>query len=315
MKLVINLPNGALRRARSAGALVGALALAYYVGVARADGIPTGDALFYSGTLEDNGVPVEGTRAVDIELFDSASGGASQCTTSVDPVTFTGGAFRVPLSSTCVAAVHANPNLYTEVSVDGTVLPRTKLGAVPYALEAERATSSAAAENADQLDGVDSTGFATSAHTHDTAALTSGTLPIVRGGLGINTLTGNANRLLGANSSASGLELKAINGTSGQIGVTHSAGAITLALGTGVPHGCSYHYSSTATSTSSIVTCPAGKLVVGGGGACAPSDDQGDATENRMKYTRPESSSRTAWETVCTAATKTTWSYAICCTE
>ncbi len=315
MRLVIDLPTGVLRRTLGALALTSALALAYFVGVARADGIPTGDVLFYSGTLEDDGVPVDGTRTVIIELYGSASGGAAQCTTSSDTVAFTAGAFRVPLSGTCLAAVHANRNLYAEVSVGGTVLPRSKLGAVPYAIEAERAATAATADDADLLQGKASADFAPTSHSHDSGAITSGTLPLNRGGIGLNTVTGNANRLLGANAGASDLELKALTGTSGQTAVTHGAGSITVGLAAGVPHACQRVEASTATE-STTVTCPSGKVVVGGGGACAPGDDQGDATENRMKYTRP-TSSRDGWLTICTVGngTKYTWSYAICCAE
>lgn len=315
MKLTINVSNHALRRTLGAVAITGALGVAYFVGVARADGIPTGEVLFYSGTLEDNGVPVDGTRAVSIELFDAVSGGSAQCTTSAAAVTITAGHFRVPLSSTCVVAIRANPNLFLEVTVGGTVLPRSKLGAVPYAVEAARADNATTAEDADLLDGVDSAAFALTAHQHDTAALTSGTLPLNRGGTGISTLTGNSNRLLGANPAGTGWELKSIGGTANETVVTQSGGAITVGLAAGTPHACERIEASTATSQTTA-TCPGTKVVVGGGGACAPSDDQGTATENRMKYTRP-ASDRSGWLTVCTVTngTKVTWSYAICCEE
>ena len=42
----------------------------------------------------------------------------------------------------------SNPNAWVEVLVDGTSLGRTKLGGVPYALEAGHATSSDSATNA-----------------------------------------------------------------------------------------------------------------------------------------------------------------------
>lgn len=314
MRLVINVSNTLLRRALGAVALGGLLAGAYFIGSARADGIPTGNAIFYTGLLEESGVPAEGDRSVVIRLFDAPSGGTERCNTSLT-ATFTAGRFRVPLTGPCTAAIHGYADLFAEVSVGAYTLPRTKLGAVPYAVEAERATQAAVADDANLLGGSAPSAFATAAHTHDTGAITSGTLPINRGGTGLNTVTGNPNRLLGANAAGTAWELKAVNGTSGQINVTQGVGSVTLALSAGVPRSCSYESNSTATSQTQVL-CPGGKLVVGGGGACAPSNDQGTATENRLKYTRPLSN-RTGWETICTVTdgSKSTYSYAICCNE
>lgn len=314
MRLVIDVSSSLLRRMLGAVALGGLIAGAYFIGSARADGIPTAEAIFYSGLLEESGVPAEGTRSVVIRLYDAPAAGTERCMTSLT-ATFTAGHFRVPLAGPCTAAIHSYPNLYAEVSVGALTLPRTKLGAVPYAVEAERADQAQVADDANLLGGSAPSAFATSTHIHDTAAITSGTLPINRGGTGLNTVTGNANRLLAANTGATGWELKNLTGTTGQITVTPGTGTMTVALAGGVPRGCTYHTASAPASTQSNVACPAGKFVVGGGGACSPSNDQGDADENRMKYTRPESSARGGWETICTAATKTSWSYAICCTE
>jgi hypothetical protein len=41
--------------------------------------------------------------------------------------------------------VHANPNVWVEVSVGGAALPRSKLGAVPYAVEADTASNAVGA--------------------------------------------------------------------------------------------------------------------------------------------------------------------------
>jgi hypothetical protein len=49
------------------------------------------------------------------------------------------GAFQVVLPAACTTAIHANGDLWVEVFVDGTTLGRTKLGAVPYAVEADHA--------------------------------------------------------------------------------------------------------------------------------------------------------------------------------
>ena len=137
-----------MRRDKSAMGVflaVAALVGAYHLGRARADGVPTVTPLFYGGMLEDNGRPVEGRRDLTIRLWDAATGGATACTTAVVNVEFAAGRFRVPLDASCAGAVRSNPNLWAEVQIGGTTFPRSKLGAVPYALEAGRASGAAGA--------------------------------------------------------------------------------------------------------------------------------------------------------------------------
>jgi hypothetical protein len=127
----------------SVAALSGA---AGYALRARAEGPPRTNPLFYKGALLDStGAPVTGTKAVAVSLYDDENTGALLCSSA--PVTVnltpTKGQFRIPLSGgtgDCVQAVHATSDVWVAVSVDG-VLPvgRTKLGAVPYALEADHA--------------------------------------------------------------------------------------------------------------------------------------------------------------------------------
>lgn len=112
---------------------------AYHVGRARADGVPTVSPLYYGGVLDDSGRPVDGARSVTVRVWDAATGGTTVCTTAAPGTAFSAGRFRVALDNACAAAVRANPNLWAEVQVDATTFPRTKLGAVPYALEAGRA--------------------------------------------------------------------------------------------------------------------------------------------------------------------------------
>jgi|GEM_PF-1215492 len=113
--------------------------VAYRVGRARADGVPTASPLYYGGVLDDGGRPVEGMRNVTIRLWDMAVGGTATCTTVAPNTPFSAGRFRIELDAACTGAVRANPNLWAEVLVDSTTFARTKLGAVPYALEAGRA--------------------------------------------------------------------------------------------------------------------------------------------------------------------------------
>jgi len=121
---------------------------AYRLGKARADGVPAVNPLYYGGVLSDGGRPVEGARAVTVRLWDAATAGTTVCTTTAAGTTFTGGRFRVALDAACVGAVRANPELWAEVQVEGTTFPRSKLGAVPYAIEAGRAVSAAGATGA-----------------------------------------------------------------------------------------------------------------------------------------------------------------------
>jgi hypothetical protein len=107
------------------------------VWMARAAGVPATTPLFYAGTLEDENGALSGSKSIVIHFFDAVSGGTEVCSPSPSGATqVTAGRFRVPIDGSCVDAVHKNPELWTEVSVDGQTLPRSKVGAVPYALEA-----------------------------------------------------------------------------------------------------------------------------------------------------------------------------------
>lgn len=106
-----------------------------------ADGIPGGaePSMYYSGFLEDEAGPVNGTPAIRVSLWDrEASGtGTELCASARSPVTVTEGNFRVGLPSSCVRAVQESANVYTEVQIGTDLpLPRQHLGAVPYAVEA-----------------------------------------------------------------------------------------------------------------------------------------------------------------------------------
>lgn len=129
------------------------LASGYLVGSALADGVPTqsDELLYYSGELDENSSPYTGTKDIEVSLWDVASGGAVPlCATTVPETPVTAGHFRVALADACVQAIHDNPDTWVQVAVDGTNLGRSKVGAVPYALEAARA-SAAAGELEQQL--------------------------------------------------------------------------------------------------------------------------------------------------------------------
>lgn len=120
----------------------GAAAIAYVARRAEADGVPQTDPLSYSGTLLDpnTGAPIAGPVDLVISLWTAPTGGTQQCTTSAPGTPLTAGRFQVVLSAACATAVKATPDLYVDVRV-GTesLLPRPRVGAAPYALEADTA--------------------------------------------------------------------------------------------------------------------------------------------------------------------------------
>jgi hypothetical protein len=113
---------------------------AYYFGQqASAGGIPEDEPMVYTGVLHDGGQPVNGTRNLEISLWNTAdeSAGSPVCSTRADSAEVTDGRFRVALSNHCTDAVRLNPDLWVEVRVDGGSLGRSKIGAVPYSVNAD----------------------------------------------------------------------------------------------------------------------------------------------------------------------------------
>ena len=144
-----------LRRAVVVGGLFTALGVGIsYAARARAAGIPEADVLTYTGYLESEpGIPLEGEIAVAVSFWASAEAEKPACTVKEPQMVLSGGRFQLALSADCVAAVRTSPGVLVEVEVDGISLGRTKLGAVPYAVEASHATSAdtASGELAERL--------------------------------------------------------------------------------------------------------------------------------------------------------------------
>jgi formylglycine-generating enzyme required for sulfatase activity len=122
------------------GAVIATSALvSYWTSTARATGIPTTNPLYYSGLLEDtSGKMLTGSKSIGIDLYDALSGGNKKCSTAAAATTLTQGRFRIALDSGCVKAIQDTADLWVEVTVGGTSMGRTKIGAVPYAVEAKR---------------------------------------------------------------------------------------------------------------------------------------------------------------------------------
>lgn len=116
------------------------LGAGYWIGAARAAGIPATETLAYSGELTDGGTVATGSYMIGVSLWSdgsSATGTFRECDTPAASTTVSSGHFRVPLDPTCVQAVRDNPELWAQVTVSGTALvPRTHISAVPYAIEA-----------------------------------------------------------------------------------------------------------------------------------------------------------------------------------
>jgi len=138
-------------RQRWVGGAVGAsltamLVLGYQLGRARADGIPTAPTMYFGATIDEGGVVVSGPRDVRVRLYDAAAAGALLCDTEARATPVVAGRLRVALDATCTVAVQRTPDAWVELSVGGVVVGgRTKLGAVPYAVEAQRANDLTAA--------------------------------------------------------------------------------------------------------------------------------------------------------------------------
>lgn len=169
-------------------ALLAVCAAAFLTGRATATGIPSGDdALVYSGTLSDAaGTAVSKPTQVRAGLFAGAKGGTARCETAPVLTAEKTGRFEIPLGAACVKAVHDDPLLYVEVivgSTQQTVMPRTKLTAVPYAVEAEAAGVAASASGSlkAKLEALDAKIAAVEARLPRPLAFESsltGTLPI-----------------------------------------------------------------------------------------------------------------------------------------
>lgn len=115
----------------------------------RAAGAPESGSLVYRGQLAlPDGSMVNGPKNIGLGLFDAATAGTRVCDAPSTAITVTAGRFDLSLPDACVTAIKANPNLWVEVQVDGGPVGRSKLAAVPYAIEAGRAVSALTASSA-----------------------------------------------------------------------------------------------------------------------------------------------------------------------
>jgi hypothetical protein len=163
------------RRVILLASLLASVFVALSIGWAR--GVPSTQALTYSGTLlAPSGEALSGTRNIEVKLWASGTEGEDPlCTTGSQALELEAGRFTLSLPEACVAAVSEHADAWLDVLVDGASLGRTKLGAVPYAIEAahaqlaEAAKRSESAARADGADNADRAKEADHATTADTA--------------------------------------------------------------------------------------------------------------------------------------------------
>ncbi len=111
--------------------------LGYFVGLAKGAGIPSERTLAYSGTLTTtDGTLLSGTKKIELRLWDAEEAGSIHCDVTRDAIPLVSGYFQIEMGPDCVNAIHQFANLWSEIIVDDYSLGRTRLSAVPYALEA-----------------------------------------------------------------------------------------------------------------------------------------------------------------------------------
>jgi hypothetical protein len=122
----------------------------FFAGKALAGGIPPTAALTYSGKLEGaGGEPLPSPQTLQLRFWNDPSASAAsnllcESGSAGTTVTLSSGHFSIKLPDTCTAAINTNANAYVELRVGDPLvsLGRTKIGAVPYAVEASHAVSS-----------------------------------------------------------------------------------------------------------------------------------------------------------------------------
>ena len=121
-----------------------ALVLAITARRAAADGVPL-SGMVYSGYLEDAaGTPANGSLPMVVTVFDAETAGVALCTTAATAAVARG-RFSLPLDVACNTSVQNGPDRWVELTVEGAPLPRQRIGAVPYAREAGRASDASGA--------------------------------------------------------------------------------------------------------------------------------------------------------------------------
>jgi hypothetical protein len=125
-------------------ALGATVAIGWLAGRARAGGIPAANPMRFTGTVAEQGVPVNGARDITINLYDDATAGTLLCSTVSAQTAVVQGRFTVPLVDTCTKYLQGDAlsstanrsDTWVEVQVAAVSFGRQKVGAVPYAVTA-----------------------------------------------------------------------------------------------------------------------------------------------------------------------------------
>jgi hypothetical protein len=151
------------------------IAAAFVGGRASASGIPAAGALTYSGLLQDAaGTPLMGTQYVEVKLWNDAT-----ATTAINVLCDSGtpaaiglvsGRFSVTLPDKCTTQAGSNAGIWAEVFVgpsanEAVSLGRSKIGAVPFAVEANHAISADTASGATTANALSRNAFKVEAAT------------------------------------------------------------------------------------------------------------------------------------------------------
>lgn len=134
--------------ARRAGATVLLIVVGVLAGRALATGVPTASPLTFSGLVTDDaGKPYAAAVPVIVKLYAGQNANTAACTAATTEAEAGTGRFEAVLAADCAKAVHDSNDLWSELTVGANkiVLPRSRVGAVPYALEAQVASGAGGA--------------------------------------------------------------------------------------------------------------------------------------------------------------------------
>ena len=123
-----------------AAAFIAAIVVAYNVGRARANGIPTTTTVAFRGSLLTFGQPDNNTHSIGLTLY-LTDGTPTTCVVGPSSIQVANGQFALPLTSNCVTIIHQNAGLDLQVTIDGTAMGMMPITAVPYAVEADTASN------------------------------------------------------------------------------------------------------------------------------------------------------------------------------
>lgn len=127
--------------------------VAYSAGRATADGIPVDEPLNFGGMLLEDGRAITGSRDVSVTIWrDSEASDDTQvvCTVEAPGTTVNSGSYRVAMPMECADAMRDETDLWSQLTVDGTMLARQKVGAVPFVFNTDVAALAGDAEFADR---------------------------------------------------------------------------------------------------------------------------------------------------------------------